>query len=85
MAATLVRLAIVSDERVQRVALRHPLDESRVEGERHDRVALDAEVEPRALVRCGEEGVDQPEELHHALVLPEVLVALEQEDVLPPV
>ena len=68
--------AIVAHEGVQRVALRHPLYEARVGGERHDGVALDAEVEASAAGVHGEQRVDQAKELHHALVLPQVLVTL---------
>ena len=50
-----------------------------------DPESLDAEVEPRARLGRGEQRVDEAEELHHALVLPQVLVPLEQEDVLHPV
>ena len=49
--------AVVAHEGVQRVALRHPLDEARVGGERHDGVALDAEVEARAARVDGEQRV----------------------------
>ena len=73
LAAVAVRL----DERVQRVAGRHPRDEPGVGRERDDRVPLDAEVEARAIVGRGEERVDEAEELHDALVLPQVLVPLE--------
>jgi general stress protein YciG len=74
----LARLAVLADERVQRVAVHHPADQPRVGRERHDRVLRDRE---RVRVRAqrggravgGEELVDEAEELHHALVLPEVL------------
>ena len=76
------RHAVVAHERVQRVALRHPLDEPRVSRERHDRVAMDAKVEPRAVLGRAKQRVDEAEELHHALVLAQVLMPLEQEAVL---
>lgn len=38
----LLLLAVVPDEGVQRVAVRHPADQARVGGQRDDGVALDA-------------------------------------------
>lgn len=59
--------------------MRHPADETRIRGERDDGVALDVEVSFEGLRICHEQSVDQSKELHHALILPDVLVALEQE------
>lgn len=69
------------DKLVHGVATGHPADEARVVGQRQDRVPLDAKVKPRRLALAGQESVDQTEELHDALVLPQVLAALEEEEV----
>lgn len=61
------------------VACGHPLDESGVGAERDDGVARDAEVDLRRGAVDGQERVDESEQLHDALVLAQVLVALEQE------
>eukprot|EP00964_Phaeocystis_antarctica_P060702 scaffold36200_cov63-Phaeocystis_antarctica.AAC.5 len=74
------RRAVVLHECVQRVAAIDPRDQPRARGERHDGIAVDGEVGTARLVcRVGKQCVDEAEELHHTLVLPEVLVALEQE------
>ena len=75
-------LPVVLDETVQRVRVRHPRQQPRVGGEWDDREALDGQVAPERLRVVEEERVDEAEELHDALVLPQVLVALEQEHVL---
>ena len=78
-------VAVLFDESVQRVAGRHPLDESAVGTERHDCVAHNAQLGAgRAAVEL-QERVDHSEQLHHALVLAQVLVPFQQERVLSPV
>jgi len=69
------------DDRVNGVAGGHPLDEPRIRAERDDGVAHDSEFDLRRCPVDGEKRVDEAEQLHDALVLSEVLVALEQERV----
>ena len=78
----LLLVAVLLDERVQRVAVEQPLEQPAVLRERYDAVALDGEVASRRLVVAQQQVVHQAEDLHDALVLAQVLVALEQEDVL---
>ena len=61
----LPRLAVLLDERMKRVAARHPRDESRVGRERHDRVALDRQVLALRVAIGREQRVDEAEELQH--------------------
>mmetsp|Transcript_16108 Transcript_16108/g.41050 ORF Transcript_16108/g.41050 Transcript_16108/m.41050 type:complete len:255 (+) Transcript_16108:1022-1786(+) len=81
----LARLAVVADERVQRVALHYPADQPGVGREGHHGVLRDGQREPRtpvgggAVLVRGEQLVHQADQLHHTLVLPQVLVPLEQE------
>ena len=69
------------DDRVHGVACWHPLYEPRIRAERDDGVAHDSEFDLRRGPVDGQEGVDEAEQLHDALVLSEVLVALEQKRV----
>ena len=73
--------SIVLDEPVQGVRVRNPSDQARVGGERDDGEPLDGQVPPEGLSVADEERVDEAEKLHHSLVLPQVLVALQQEHV----
>lgn len=82
---TYLALAVLLDELVDRVAVGDPTDEARVVRQRHDRVALNAEVELGRVPVAREKGVHQPEQLHHSLVLPQVFATLEQEQVRSPV
>ena len=74
----LVLLAVFLDEHVQRVAVSDPPQHACVGRQRNDGEAAQTEA---ALVRLGVDGqqrIDETKELHDALVLPHVLVALEQ-------
>ena len=65
--------------------MRHPPYDARVVRQRDDRVPRNAEISLAGLSVVAKEGVDEPEELHDALVLPQVLVALEEKRVLAPI
>ncbi len=67
---------VLADERVQRVAVGHPSYEPAVGRQRDDGVSRDGQVALRRHAVVRQHGVDQPEQLHHALVLAQVLVAL---------
>mmetsp|Transcript_10854 Transcript_10854/g.22568 ORF Transcript_10854/g.22568 Transcript_10854/m.22568 type:complete len:327 (-) Transcript_10854:940-1920(-) len=77
----LPRLPELPDQRVQRVAVGHPPDQARVGAQRGHRVPRNAQVVLRGGAVVLQQRVDQAEELHHTLVLPQVLVPLEEEDV----
>jgi hypothetical protein len=77
--------AIILDQSVQRVRVGHPANQPRVGRERDDCKALDSQVAAEGLRVVKKEGVDKAEKLHDPLVLPQVLVALEQKHVLAPV
>ena len=63
---------------MQRVVMRHPADDTRVGRQRTHRVALNVEVALGGLHVMRQQRVDEAEELHDALVLAQILVALEQ-------
>jgi len=56
---------------VEGVAILDPADDAAVGREGHDVIASDVEATPGSGGIMAEEGIDQPEELHHALVLKE--------------
>ena len=77
----LARLAIVANQRVQCVRIRHPAQHACVMTEWRDCVALDTQI---VLVRTpvrSQQRVDEAEELHCSLVLAQILVSLEQKDI----
>mmetsp|Transcript_13522 Transcript_13522/g.28909 ORF Transcript_13522/g.28909 Transcript_13522/m.28909 type:complete len:454 (-) Transcript_13522:2570-3931(-) len=78
----LAGVPVLADECVQGVAVGHPADEAAVGAEGDDGVACNREVALRGSPVVGEHSVDKAKQLHHALVLPQVLVTLEQEHVL---
>ena len=71
--------AVVPDQLVQRVGVGHPAEQAGVHAKRDGGEGLDAEtaLERRAIL--GEQAIRQAEDLLNALVLPHVLVTLEQE------
>ena len=81
----LLLLPVVPDKGMESVGLRHPANQAGVGGERNHEESLNSQVPFQSLGVAGEEGVDQREELHHPLVLSEVLVPLQEEHVLLPV
>ena len=69
--------AVVFDQVVQGVAVRDPAEQAGLCGERNGGELLDVEVSFEGFAVVGEEGVDEPKELHDALVLSDVFVAFE--------
>ena len=65
--------------------MRNPSDQAGIGGERDDGEPLDGQVPSEGLPVADEERVDEAEKLHHSLVLPQVLVTLQQEHVGPAV
>lgn len=61
------------NQRVQRVAVGHPADQTAVGAQRDDSVASNGQVTLRCAALRAQHGVDQAKELHHALVLAQVL------------
>ena len=74
----LARVAIVLNEYVERVGAVDPAEKTRVGRERDDGVLDDRQVALERLWVDREERVDEPKELHDALVLPKILVACEE-------
>ncbi len=74
-------LPVLFDQRMNRVAVRHPLDQTRIRRKGHHRVPMDSQVASGSFEIVGEESVHQTEELHHTLILTQIFVALEQEAV----
>lgn len=72
-------IAVLLDQAVHSVAVRHPADQTRVIRQGHDRVTLDAEIDPSRRSLARQKRVDKTEQLHHPLVLPQVFPPLEQE------
>mmetsp|Transcript_30070 Transcript_30070/g.97887 ORF Transcript_30070/g.97887 Transcript_30070/m.97887 type:complete len:305 (+) Transcript_30070:3296-4210(+) len=72
------RLPVVADERVQRVAVGNPANEAGIGRERHNRISTDRQSSLSGVRVVSEQVVHQPEQLHDALILPQVLVTLEQ-------
>ena len=70
-------IAVFSDELVDGVGLRDPANEARIGRQRDDGVSGNAEVALRGLAVISQHGVDQTEQLHHALVLSQVLMTLQ--------
>jgi len=74
-------LAVAADQIMQGVAVGHPGDQPSRGTERHDTVALDAEVSLVGRHSAGivrQKGVDQAEQLHGALVLTQIFVTLQE-------
>ena len=71
----LATVAVILDENVQGVGAVDPAEKSRVGRERDDGVLYDREVTLKRLGVVREECVDEAEELHDPLVLPQVLVS----------
>ena len=61
------------------VTVLHPSEETSVRCERNDREALDVKASLEAVGVHREQAIHQAEELHDALVLPQVFVALQKE------
>lgn len=74
-------LSVLLDELVHRVAVGYPADHAGVVGQRHDRISLDAQVHASRRPLARQQRVHQAEQLHHALVLPQIFSTLEQEQV----
>lgn len=60
---------IIPDQRMQRIAERHPPDQSGVRRQRDSWIPLDAEMTLECFGIVKEQRIDKPEQLHHALVL----------------
>mmetsp|Transcript_15420 Transcript_15420/g.37920 ORF Transcript_15420/g.37920 Transcript_15420/m.37920 type:complete len:202 (+) Transcript_15420:1290-1895(+) len=73
---------VLFDERVQGVTILQPLDEAGVGCEGNHGVAMNREVLLGGLIVGRKQGIDEPKELHHPLVLSEVFAPLQQKGVL---
>lgn len=71
--------SVVLDQDVQCVCVVDPSQETRVRRERNDGIGLYHEMAFECLRILAEKRVDQAEELHDPLVLPEIFVTFEQE------
>lgn len=64
------------DKRMECISVGHPADEARVGGQRNDSIARNAEVPLSCGPVVGQHVVDQAEQLHNPLILPQILMAL---------
>eukprot|EP01137_Pigoraptor_chileana_P037296 Opistho-2@34174 len=71
-------LAVVADKRMECVAVWDPANQATVGRQRNHRVPLDAQVALERLRVRSKQRVHKPKQLHHTLILPQVLVPLEQ-------
>ena len=69
-------------ELMQGVTVGDPTDQTGVLTQGYDWVAADRQILLRSLRVNREQGVYQPKKLHHTLILPDVLVTLQEEHVL---
>jgi hypothetical protein len=60
---------------MQGVTMQYPLQEPHISGKRDDSVALDVKIPHEAIVVNRKQGIDEPKELHDALILSKIFVA----------
>ena len=64
------------DEGMERVGVGHPANEARVRRQRNDSIACNAQVPLSCRSVIGQHVVDQAKQLHHSLILPQILMTL---------
>lgn len=67
----------VPDQSMQRVCIGHPANKAGVGRERNDSVSSYAQVSLGCGPVVGQHAVYQAKELHHALILPQILMTLQ--------
>ena len=81
----LPRLPVIPDQRVQRVRARDPPHNSAVVTQRSHRVPLNAQIVSVRSPVLRKQSVHESKQLHDPLILPQVLVSLQQVHVVPAV
>ena len=74
----LVRVSVLTNQRVKGVAIRHPSNQTAVRGERDDGIASDAQVSLCRGHGRVQQRVHQTEELHHAFVLAQIFMTFQE-------
>lgn len=68
----------VPDKGMEGIGVGHPANEPRVGGQRNDCIACNAEVALSCGPVVGQHIVHQAKQLHHSLILPQILMTLQE-------